>query len=65
MGTAFVQSDIRTNEVRPANSTVTYNLTFHVSERMKLTRSTVGIILPSLQLSVFEQFNKTPEQFIA
>ncbi|MDA9989493.1 DEAD/DEAH box helicase family protein [Paracoccaceae bacterium] len=64
-GTAFVQSDIRTDEVASANSGVTYDLIGRVSEGVDLTRSTVGRILSSLQPSVFDQFKKNPEQFIA
>lgn len=63
--TAFVQSDIRTDEVTSANSGVTYDLIGRVSEGVDLTRSTVGRILSSLQPSVFDQFKKNPEQFIA
>ena len=63
--TAFAQSDIRPYEVASANSGVTYDLIGRVSEGVDLTRSTVGRTLSSLQPSVFEQFKKNPEQFIA
>ena len=64
-GSAFVQSYIDTDEVASANSGVTYDLIGRVSEGVDLTRKTVGSILSRLQPSVFEQFKKNPEHFIA
>ena len=64
-GSAFVQSYKDTDEVASANSGVTYDLIGRVSEGVNLTRKTVGSILSRLQPSVFEQFKKNPEHFIA
>jgi type III restriction enzyme len=64
-GTAFVQSDIRTEAATSVHSRVNYDLIGRISEGAELTRSTVGSILSKLQPSVFEQFKKNPEHFIA
>ncbi len=64
-GTAFVQSDIRPEAATSVHSRVEYDLIGRIADGAELTRSTVGNILSKLQSSVFEQFKRNPEQFIA
>lgn len=64
-GSAFQQGETRPENRRSVHSRVTYDLVGKISENVELTRKTVGQVLSQIQPSVFEEFQKNPEQFIA
>lgn len=64
-GQSFKVKDTRTEYGQSAFSSVKYDLLHEVSDYTQLTRQTVARILAGMEKSVFDQFKKNPEQFIA
>ncbi|NOE24831.1 type III restriction-modification system endonuclease [Ruegeria sp. HKCCD6157] len=65
VGNAFQKGQTRPENRKSVHSRVTYDLVGKISENVELTRKTVGLVLSKIQPSVFEEFQKNPEQFIA
>lgn len=65
-GTAFKLGDSTTDPYNHSvHSAVKYDLIGNVSEETQLTRSTIARILQGINVAVFSQYKKNPEDFIA
>lgn len=64
-GIGFGVRETRTGQLNVVHSQVKYDLIGKLSEETQLTRLTIASILSQIKTSVFEQFRKNPEHFIA
>lgn len=64
-GDGFQVTSTTTEQGGSVHSLVKYDLIGKVAENVQLTRGTTAEILTRIQPSVFEQFKKNPEHFIA
>lgn len=64
-GDGFQVTSTTTEQGGSVHSLVKYDLIGKVAEHVQLTRGTTAEILTGIQSSVFEQFKKNPEHFIA
>jgi type III restriction enzyme len=64
-GDGFQVTNTTTEQGSSVHSLVKYDLLGKIAENAQLTRGTTAAILTGIQPSVFEQFKKNPEHFIA
>jgi len=64
-GDGFQVTSTTTEQGGSVHSLVKYDLLGKIAENAQLTRSTTAAILTGMEPSIFEQFKKNPEHFIA